>query len=122
MTNREQTESKISKILTDIVDVYKEYNPGGKYLSLTFIDGVMFFSNESWKKDAGLPISTLNIPYKAGSGVLHQLKKRISEVITSYGENVYEDVTFADSVYNNGYLAALGSVLGWIEEISNDAK
>lgn len=67
MENREYTrnecEMEIKNLLKQIVDVYHEYNPNGKYLSLTYINDTneqyISFNNRSWVdgEDKDKPIS-----------------------------------------------------------------
>ena len=50
-----KTERLIREKMMDIYEIYKEYNPKGKYLSLTIIDGAIMFNN-SPKDDKKKPI------------------------------------------------------------------
>lgn len=48
---REQTEKTILRLMEVIRDVYKEYNPEGEYLTLTFMEDTIYFNNEYWSGD-----------------------------------------------------------------------
>lgn len=55
---RKECEDKILSLMQEIVKVYHEYRPGGNYLSLAFVDGVMQCNNRNWPggEDANSPI------------------------------------------------------------------
>ena len=59
--HRLECESRINKLLTEIWDICKEYNPNEKYISLSVIEneeGTSYaFNNEDWGKDAEHPIN-----------------------------------------------------------------
>ena len=52
---RSECEKKLEEKLREIVDIYHEYNPGGRYLSLTYLnnddDGYINVNNRDWPAD-----------------------------------------------------------------------
>lgn len=42
---RIEAEKRMLKMLAEIVEVYHEYNPGGQYLSLSYVDGHLSIDN-----------------------------------------------------------------------------
>ena len=48
---RSECETKIAERLKEIKEIYEQYNPDGKYLSLCIIDGCIKFHNRYWKTD-----------------------------------------------------------------------
>jgi len=57
MNNREKVESIITEHLKAVWEIYKSYNPSGKYLSIAITDGKYLFCNNSyWDDDKETPI------------------------------------------------------------------
>ena len=52
---RSECEKKLEEKLREIVDIYHEYKPGGRYLSLTYLDndgdGYIQANNREWPAD-----------------------------------------------------------------------
>jgi len=52
---RIECEKKLEEKLREIVDIYHEYNPSGRYLSLTYLDndgdGYIGVNNRDWHED-----------------------------------------------------------------------
>jgi hypothetical protein len=63
---RAECEDKIKDLFNQIVDVYKEYNPNGQYLSVSLTDGCCFLNNACYGKgenydqgaDYDIPVNT----------------------------------------------------------------
>ena len=48
---RKQIENKLIMKALELYQMYKEYNPNGDYLSLSFLDGYVNMFNEHWEND-----------------------------------------------------------------------
>ena len=53
---REECEKQIIDLMTQIRDVYKEYNPDGEYLSLAVMDNNLMANNMCYTDDADHPL------------------------------------------------------------------
>lgn len=58
--NRQECESKILEKLKDIIEIYQEYNPGGKYLSMAYmateVSKAVMFCNRYYDEDSERPV------------------------------------------------------------------
>lgn len=48
---RKQIENVLIMKALELYQMYKEYNPNGDYLSLSFLDGYVNMFNEHWEND-----------------------------------------------------------------------
>lgn len=48
---REKAEQKIKEKLLEIIAIYKEYDPEGDYLALSYSEDCIFFNNRHWKSE-----------------------------------------------------------------------
>ena len=48
---REQAEKKIRDKFVEILKIYKEYDPEGDYLTISYSEDCMFFNNRHWKSE-----------------------------------------------------------------------
>lgn len=46
---RHEVEKEISKKFFEILKIYKEYEPEGEYLNLSFVDGNISCNNDYWR-------------------------------------------------------------------------
>ena len=53
---REECEKGIAEKITELWDIYKEYNPNGYNLSMTVTDDLILFNNVYWANDINKPI------------------------------------------------------------------
>lgn len=53
---RDECELAITERFKEIVEIYKAYNPDGRYLTMFFMDGHISFNNEDWDADKENPI------------------------------------------------------------------
>ena len=53
---QEEAIKQMEYILEDLFSTYKEYNPRGNYLHITFLDGAISMTNEYWGADRGTPL------------------------------------------------------------------
>ena len=55
---KEQCEAIISGMMKQIIDIYHDYNPDGKYLNLAYVGGDYWcFNNAYFGEDAERPIN-----------------------------------------------------------------
>ena len=54
--NRETTEARLKELMLEAWNVYKEYNPDGHYLAVTFAHGLCSVNNSYYERDAHSPI------------------------------------------------------------------
>lgn len=53
---REKAEQKIKEKLLEIIAIYKEYDPEGNYLSLSYGEDCISFNNRYWESDKKLDV------------------------------------------------------------------
>lgn len=55
--NRKETEQAMMEKLTEIVDIYHQYNPNGTYLAVSYVDGYLSIWNAHYGSDSAKPIN-----------------------------------------------------------------
>ena len=55
--NRTECEAKILEKLEEIVEIYKQYNPNGTYLTGALVDNCISFWNRYYDEDKDTPIN-----------------------------------------------------------------
>lgn len=53
---REKAEQKIKEKLLEIIAIYKEYDPKGDFIDLTYNEGCISFFNRYWESDKRLDV------------------------------------------------------------------
>ena len=55
--NRNKAEKLIFEKLLEIVEIYKKYRPGGRYISMSYCDDLIAANNRYWEDDEDRPIN-----------------------------------------------------------------
>lgn len=66
---RIQIENKLIMKALDLYQVYKEYNPNGDYLSLSFLNGYVNMFNEHWENDKD---NVIDCYFDDANGIIHR--------------------------------------------------
>lgn len=53
---REEAEKKIKEKLLEIIAIYKEYDPEGDFIDLSYSEGCISFFNRYWESDKRLDV------------------------------------------------------------------
>ena len=54
--NRETIEAKLKELVFEVWNAYKEYNPDGHYLNITFAHGLCMVNNSYYERDVHTPV------------------------------------------------------------------
>ena len=67
---RLETEEKIMHHLKEIVKAYRQYNPRGKYLMMSYNRNCLSVHNEHWDADSMAQINAFEVVDDRGEGVI----------------------------------------------------
>lgn len=66
---RKQIENDLIFKALELYQMYKEYNPNGDYLSLSFLNGYVNMFNEHWEKDKD---NVIDCYFDDSTGIQHR--------------------------------------------------